>query len=1087
MAITNGIAGQDYTFSSGVGSWSGSNAALVRSLNSSVYRNFTLVGSTTPLTAEHALKVTADGVGVASAELSGIVVDAETQVVASAMVTTDLDSSVRNSYVRASVEFFDGAGSSLSTSTGDAVDVTLENAGSRFWTNVRFSAAAPALAESAKLTFSFTSGGSSYGTTPTVGDVWLIAAPALVVVDELDFFTTNMYDELPEFVRQADTDASGHLLRYMLSVFSSSAAIRELAKGLRFDRPIDGDVHLPSLVDTASMPVEYFAWLASVLGVQLGSSASAAGSNWSTLITLADTDAGRAHNASDGTAGDGIVTWAEWNREFGTISSGTADFTQADDTWTTAEAHGLSVGDSLEFTSADTNPSEYSTAVTYYVVAAATTTFQLSTTPGGSVLVGTVDSAVSWGYDALASFDWSGISSASSGSFDGVPATRLLLKHAASGVHAGKLSTMDAFLREFVNPAYQFFLKPLEYSSPQFTGLVADSRDVTDGGLILQNFLDLISPAGTSTVVSASSTPMKEAATFAFLSDYYGEAVGTFGPQGLANEAGGAITAALMASQIDDLPVLGGIIGPAPFGPGCALLSGYRVAAEEVDADYDLGVSGSTENFDLIIGVSSVTLPPAGGGTSSATIPADSRYLARGENWSLHLNNAGNVILVWDINGTPQTLTSAATGTADFTASTNTWATSSAHGLSVGDTVEFTSSDAAPSEYSTGVTYYVVSTDTTTAFQLSTSAGGSVLAGTADSGASWGYDAIVGYDFDNKSDVAVQYIRVNKVGTALKLYVQDSLFSDWDDNQLGTDLTITTSAITGATSDYLRVLESDDPSSNDFVGSLPCAVHRVLLFTASSGSAWAESAGEYYDYEGHANKVFDLDFGELDSSNYYDTSVVVTGGTFDINDNGGANLNAAAAANDLTIANDGIYDYVNVSTQEVAVYDDEPLFVHDEFSMSVTVKDALSTSAFDLVDYAHTDISTNFTIEFVQSSGIKLRVSLTDGTNTLTHDVDASSWSGPGSTVWHTVTATYSAGNGLTVYVDGVEDGSDDSADLVLVDTSQNSPAVDLGRLSNVMIGGGSGATGDVDCRYVAFHQFEMTAAQALALAGELG
>jgi hypothetical protein len=231
----------------------------------------------------------------------------------------------------------------------------------------------------------------------------------------------------------------------------------------------------------------------------------------------------------------------------------------------------------------------------------------------------------------------------------------------------------------------------------------------------------------------------------------------------------------------------------------------------------------------------------------------------------------------------------------------------------------------------------------------------------------------------------------------------------------------------------------------------------------------------------------DANLSELSSSDYYATTgITMNAVDFDITDSGGANeLADSTTANDLTIANDGTYDYVNISTQELSVYDDEPLFVHDEFSMSVTVMDPLSTSAFDLVDYAHTDISTNFTVEFVQSSGLKLRVSLTDGTNTLTYDVDASSWSG--TTDWHTVTATYSASNGLTVYVDGAEDGSDDSADLVFVDTSQNDPAVDLGRLSNVMIGGGSGATGDVDCRYVAFHKFEMTAAQALALAGELG
>ena len=924
MAITNGISGQNYTFTSGTGDWTTTNATAVRSLNSSVYRNFRLAGSDTPIVAEHSLKVTADGVGIASATLSDIVVVAGTQSIASAMITTDLDVATRNAYVQASVEYFDGAGGSLGTETATAVEVTLENAGERFWANVRFSSTAPDLAETAALTFSFASGGSSYGTTPTSGDVWLIAAPSLISVDGFDIFTANAYSELPDFVRKADADTNGHLLRFMQSLFTSTSAIQQLASALRFDRAIDGEEHLPSLVDPDNMPVAYFAWLASVLGVQLGASASAAGSNWSTLYTLADTDAGRAHDPADGTAGDGITTWSEWYTEFSSTG-------------------------------------------------------------------------------AESTFLWSNIAAASGGSFDGEAASRLLLKHAASGVHAGKISTMDSFLREFVNPTYQFLLKSLEYTSPQYTKLVADDRDVTDGGLVLQNFLDLISPAGTSTVVSASSTPMKEAATFAFLSDYYGEAVGTFGPQGLANEAGGAVTAALMASQIDVLPVLGGIIGPAPFGPGCALLSGYRVAAEEVDADYDLGVSGSTENFDLIIGVSSVTLPPSGGGTSSATIPADSRYLARGENWSLHLNNAGNVILVWDINGTPQILTSSAT-----------------------------------------------------------------------------------YDFGNKSDVAVQYIRINKVGTALKLYVQDSLFSDWDDNQLGTDLTITTSAITGATSDYLRILESDDPSGNDYIGSLSCAVHRVLLFTASSGSAWAEEAGEYYDYEGHANKVFDLDFGELDSSNYYDASVAVTGGTFDINDNGGANLDAGAAANDLTIANDGTYDYVNIASQEIAVYDDEPLFVHDEFTFTTVIKDPASTPDLKLINYAHEDVGTVFTLELIQDTTTKVSVSLTDGASSPTTleptDLDTSGW---GAGEWHTITATYSPANGLKLYDDGVLSATDASAELVFADISQ--AAGSLGRRSNVQIGEGSTATGNVDCRYVAFHQFEMTAAQALALAGELG
>ena len=660
MAISNAITGVNNTFSTGVGDWSVTNATAVRDLNRSLFTNTVKYESSTAKVREHAAKVTANSTTAPTFELDSINVSGGSIALASCNVASSV---ATTAYARMDLAFYDAVGSQTgSTVTGTSVDVSATSS-SLVWGLVMVSSEIPDDAVTAKATLTFgRNSASDVITTAVSGDYWLVASPSLASLTNFDWFTYNAYQDLPSYIREGD-EGPGFLNRFMTTLFKPSAEIRELAKDLRYDRAVDGDEHLPALADPDNMPIAYFAWLASLLGVKLGASASAAGSNWSTLYTLADTDAGRAHDPADGTAGDGVTTWSEWYTEFSSTG-------------------------------------------------------------------------------AESTFLWSNIAGASGGSFDGEAASRLLLKHAASGVHAGKVATMDAFLREFVNPNYQFLLKELEYTSPQFTKVVADSRDVTDGGLVLQNFLDLISPAGTSTEVSASATPMKEAATFAFLSDYFGEAVGTFGPQGIANEAGGAVTAALMASQIDVLPVLGGIIGPAPFGPGCALLSGYRVAAEEVDADYDLGVSGSTENFDLIIGVSSVTLPPSGGGTSSATIPADSRYLARGENWSLHLNNAGNVILVWDINGGPQILTSSAT-----------------------------------------------------------------------------------YDFGNKSDVAVQYIRINKVGTTLKLYVQDSLFSDWDDNQLGTDLTITTSAITGATSDYLRVLESDDPSGNDYIGS--CLVQSI--------------------------------------------------------------------------------------------------------------------------------------------------------------------------------------------------------------------------------------------------------------------
>lgn len=83
-------------------------------------------------------------------------------------------------------------------------------------------------------------------------------------------------------------------------------------------------------------------------------------------------------------------------------------------------------------------------------------------------------------------------------------------------------------------------------------------------------------------------------------------------------------------------------------------------------------------------------------------------------------------------------LASTTSGTADFTASTDTWA-STAHGLVVGDTIEFTASDTNPTEYATGVDYYVVAVPDADSFRLSATPNGSVLDGTVDSGASWTY------------------------------------------------------------------------------------------------------------------------------------------------------------------------------------------------------------------------------------------------------------------------------------------------------------------------------------------------------------
>jgi len=63
--------------------------------------------------------------------------------------------------------------------------------------------------------------------------------------------------------------------------------------------------------------------------------------------------------------------------------------------------------------------------------------------------------------------------------------------------------------------------------------------------------------------------------------------------------------------------------------------------------------------------------------------------------------------------------------------------TLSSHGLSVGDRVQFTATGTGADEYSTGTDYWVVTVADANTFQLSTTRGGSVLAGTADSVGTW--------------------------------------------------------------------------------------------------------------------------------------------------------------------------------------------------------------------------------------------------------------------------------------------------------------------------------------------------------------
>ena len=77
--------------------------------------------------------------------------------------------------------------------------------------------------------------------------------------------------------------------------------------------------------------------------------------------------------------------------------------------------------------------------------------------------------------------------------------------------------------------------------------------------------------------------------------------------------------------------------------------------------------------------------------------------------------------------------------TFDYTggAAEDLWTSGSNHNLAVGDTIRFLTRHSNPSEYDTNTTYYVKTVNSATTVTLSLTKGGSVVAGTADSGGNW--------------------------------------------------------------------------------------------------------------------------------------------------------------------------------------------------------------------------------------------------------------------------------------------------------------------------------------------------------------
>lgn len=119
--------------------------------------------------------------------------------------------------------------------------------------------------------------------------------------------------------------------------------------------------------------------------------------NTAETISLAqDVERNFVEVTTDGTAAvDFIVVSAGGNTQPSSV--GVATFTDATDTWNLT-AHGLAVGDVIQFSTAGTNPTTYATGTDYFVIAVPNADdFQLSATRGGAVLQGAgLDSDGTW-------------------------------------------------------------------------------------------------------------------------------------------------------------------------------------------------------------------------------------------------------------------------------------------------------------------------------------------------------------------------------------------------------------------------------------------------------------------------------------------------------------------------------------------------------------------------------------------------------------------------------------------------------------------------------------------------------------------
>ena len=362
-------------------------------------------------------------------------------------------------------------------------------------------------------------------------------------------------------------------------------------------------------------------------------------------------------------------------------------------TWTTSVSHGLIVGDKINFTTLDTNLTNYSTNTDYYVITAdSTTTLQLSVSPNGIVVQEPTSSQSS--------------------------------------------STADKVTSE-----PNKFKLSLTFGSPTNVTGSSDSSSPWEADIIFnRSLLDLsyVSSGGLWTNTVDHNLTIGDEIQF--------KIIGSGGPASLNTSTNYFVV---------DIPDTNSSLGNWMYAGGLwyadgdtSLVTGDKISFTSegdpltnysANTDYfiifnDVGIYElATTKANAESGTPIIDPGEADGWSASETVPSTTQFKISLTSLGTPITGGSNSTGDWKA----KQIVSIG-GSWKFTASSNKWTTGKTSGLIAGDKIKFIKSETNPSEYTTTQEYYVISPNSSTnELKLSLSPGGSVVTGSSDSTGYW--------------------------------------------------------------------------------------------------------------------------------------------------------------------------------------------------------------------------------------------------------------------------------------------------------------------------------------------------------------